>query len=530
MKYPIGIQSFEKLREEGYVYVDKTELIYNLTHEGSVYFMARPRRFGKSLLVSTLECYFLGKKELFGGLAIERLETDWKAYPVFHLDFNTGSYAQPNSLTEAIGQALQQWEARYGVHSQVDDFGRRFAHVLEAAHAATGLRAVVLVDEYEKPLLDVMDAGRQTEGKPEALSLEESNRETLKTFYSALKAADAHLHFVFLTGVTKFSQVSMFSGFNQPNDISMDVRYDTLCGITDEELDACFAAPLQALADSYGMPMPDMRQWLKRQYDGYHFSWRMKGVYNPFSLLCALQKGEIGDYWFMTGTPTSLVRLLRRYDENLDELTANWHLAQDFIDYKADVERPLPMIYQGGYLTICEVQRRAGLFRLDFPNDEVRRGLVTLLASNYLQPTVSVNSWMAQAVAALEAGHLESFLQLLQSFLAGIPYTMRRKENERERERYFHYTFYLLMRLAGTFVVRTEVQQSQGRADCIVETARYVYVFEFKLDGTPDEALRQIVAQGYTRPYAADGRRVRAVGVNFSSATGTIDGWKAGFV
>ena len=520
MKYPIGIQSFDRIIEDGYVYVDKTDLIYQLTHEGSIYFLSRPRRFGKSLLVSTLENYYLGRKELFRGLAMEQLEKDWAVHPVFHIDFNSGNFVKPGELEQKINFYLTECEKQYNLPVRTHELGYsdRFISILEAAHKQTGRRAVVLVDEYDKPVLDVLDR----DGK-----LEEQHRDTLKAFYSVFKGADRHLQFVLLTGVTKFSQVSVFSGFNQPKDISMDARYEALCGITQEELDRYFAEPMADMTTEYRCTPEEMRQKLKLQYDGYHFSKRMTDIYNPFSLLNALDRNSIEDYWFCSGTPTYLVRLLRHFRENMNELTGKYYDREQFIDYKADVEYPLPMIYQSGYLTIKDYSRENDNFLLDFPNNEVKKGFLTVLAADYLNPEEETGGWVKTLVAAMRRGEVEQMRNLFTAFLAGIPYTMRRKENEKERERYFQYTFYLILRLVSVYTVYVEKQQSQGRVDGIVETADYVYIFEFKLDGTAEEALRQIEEKGYDREYAADKRKIYRIGASFSSETGTIEDWEA---
>ena len=484
MKYPIGIQSFDQLIEDGYVYVDKTDLVYSLVKEGKIYFLSRPRRFGKSLLVSTLKNYFLGRKELFKGLKIDTLEKDWKVYPVFHLDFNGTDFTLPAELERKLGYYISSWADQYALPEKSRNLGLGdfFAEVIRAAHQHTGRRAVVLIDEYDKPILDVLDADA---------SLEERNRNTLKAFYSAFKSADEHLQFVFLTGVTKFSQVSVFSGFNQPFDISMHGKYETLCGISQEELDTIFRDPMEAMSEVYRCSYDEMRVMLKAQYDGYHFSDCMADIYNPFSLLNAFSTGRIGDYWFKSGTPTYLIRLLSHTDENMNEITGKYYSAEEFIDYKANVEQPLPMIYQSGYLTIKDFDLEENTFLLDYPNKEVKRGFLTMVASSYFS-NGDTPSWIRNAVSCLKKGELDDFRINLTSFLASIPYTMRRKENERERERYFHYTFYLLMRLISVYTVYTEKVQSHGRVDCIVETPDFVYVFEFKLDGTAEEALRQI--------------------------------------
>ena len=519
MKYPIGIQSFDRIIEDGYVYVDKTDLIYELTHSGSIYFLSRPRRFGKSLLVSTLENYYLGRKELFKGLAMEKLETDWKTYPVFHVDFNGSDFTQKDVLEKRLDDYVSDWELRYGLPSENDrlDLGGRFIKVLRAAHEQTGLRAVVLVDEYDKPILDVLDVNAE---------LEERHRNVLKAFYSVFKSADKHLQFVLLTGVTKFSQVSVFSGFNQPDDISMDTRYEALCGITQEELDRYFNGPITDMAVETGCTVEEMRQQLKRQYDGYHFSDCLTDVYNPFSLLNAFNKKRLQNYWFSSGTPTYLIRLLAHFKENMNELTGRYYAPEEFIDYKADVEQPLPMIYQSGYLTIKDYDRRRNRFLLDYPNNEVKNGFLTAVATSYLQTRERISGWIYDLVDAFEAGDPETLRTLFTSFLASIPYTMRRKEDERERERYFQYTFYLIMRLVSVYTVYVEKVQSQGRVDCIVETPGYVYIFEFKLDGTAAEALQQIEEKGYAREYAADNRVLYRIGASFSSETGTINDWE----
>ena len=517
MKFPIGIQSFDQIIEDGYIYVDKTDLVYRLTHEGKIYFLSRPRRFGKSLLVSTLENYYLGRKELFRGLAIEKLETEWAVHPVFHIDFNSSDFTKEHVLEERLLDYVQKWERKYAVQANEKlDVGARFRDILETAHWQSGRRAVVLVDEYDKPILDVLDRDRK---------LEEAHRNTLKAFYSVFKGADSHLQFVLLTGVTKFSQVSVFSGFNQPKDISMDARYEALCGITQEELDRCFAEPMTDMATEYRCTTEEMRQKLKSQYDGYHFSKRMTDIYNPFSLLNALDRSSIEDYWFSSGTPTYLVRLLRHFQENMNELTGKYYDREQFIDYKADTEYPLPMIYQSGYLTIKDYSWENDNFLLDFPNNEVKKGFLTVLAADYLKPEEETGGWVKTLVAAMRRGEVEQMRDLFTAFLAGIPYSMRRKENEKERERYFQYTFYLILRLVSVYTVYVEKAQSRGRVDCIVETADYIYIFEFKLDGTADEALQQIEEKGYAREYDADKRKLFRIGASFSSETGTIADW-----
>ena len=526
MKYPIGIQDFEKIIEGGYVYLDKTGLVYDLVQNGNIYFLCRPRRFGKSLLVSTLKYYFEGKKELFKGLAIDKLEKEWKQYPVFHLSFGGQNFVEPYALDKVLEEFVAMAERIYGREELAETLGSRFKAVLGKAHQKTGMRAVVLIDEYDKPLLDVMDMDIPVRETPNKMTLEEYNRNLLKGFYSVFKEADADLQFVLLTGVTKFSQVSVFSGFNQPDDISLDEHYEALCGITKEELYTTFWEQIKAMAERYRVSEDEMKYKLKRKFDGYHFSSNMLDIYNPFSILNSLSKKRLSDFWFRTGTPTYLVRLLSHFKENLNELTGKYYPTSSFVDYRADVEAPLPMIYQSGYLTIKDWNMNMDSYLLDFPNDEVKNGFLTLVATSYLQPKESTDAFVLQVVSAMDVGDCKQLEKLLTSFFASIPYGQRRKDDEREKERYFQYTFYLVLRMISCFTVFIEKQQSEGRVDCVVETQNYIYIFEFKRDGSAEEALKQIEDMGYAREYAADGRKIYQIGCNFSSKTGTIDGWK----
>lgn len=525
MKYPIGIQTFDKIIDGGYVYVDKTDLIYQLV-QGNIYFLGRPRRFGKSLLVSTLEQYFRGNKELFKGLAIDKLETEWKQYPVFHIDFSTGNYLNDGVLEDVLSDNLTEWEAQYEVAKTSNDLGLRFQKVLRAAHEKTGLGAVVLIDEYDKPILDVIELDYQVEHLGKMIRLEEKHRNIMKSFYTTFKGADADLRFVFLTGVTKFSQISMFSGFNQPADISLSRNYEALCGITKDELEKYFAEPIAEIAQIYHCTEEEMLQKLKMKYDGYHFSEKMVDVFNPFSLLNAFYNMKLGGYWFKSGTPTYLVRLLNHFDENLDELVGKYYGVPQFDDYKADIEKPLPMIYQSGYLTIKDYDQDTESFLLDIPNNEVREGLLTILANAYLQTKEDSASWLITSVHQLKQGKLQEFMDSLTAFLASIPYSVRRRNDEREYERYFDYTFYLLLRMLSCYMLFREKETSKGRADCVYETPNDVYIFEFKLDGSAEGALLQIEDKGYAKEYAIDSRHIHQIGVNFSSKTGTIEEWK----
>ena len=521
MKYPIGIQSFETIRRDGYVYVDKTDLVYKLA-QGHIYFLARPRRFGKSLLVSTLKAYFEGRKDLFEGLKMAELETEWTKYPVISFDFNGLSNQEKNPLRSYLFSQIVATEKKYNITPEdTDDLGLRFRRLIPALHEVTGQQVVVLIDEYDKPLLDLLDTGN-----PDDEQKLNANRELLKAFFSIFKATDDHLRFVMLTGITKFSQVSMFSGFNQPDDISLSNRYDTLLGITEEELHTVFAEGINELAEEEGCSVNEIQESLKRHYDGYHFSKRMVDVYNPFSILNTFAHLDMKSYWFVSGTPTYLVRLLGNSQESVMEYTSQSYPEQMFIDYKADKEMPLPMIFQAGYLTIKGYDKDFNTYHLDFPNNEVKQGLITLLANNYLGQEYEMTSTLVNIVRALRDGDLEQVRKLFTGFLAETPYSMRPKKDQKQRELYFHYTFYLLMRLISCYTVYTEKQLSEGRADCIIETPKYIYIFEFKLDGTADEALQQIRDRGYAKAYEADKRPLYNVGASFSSKTGTIEEWE----
>ena len=524
MKYPIGVQDFEKIISDGYVYVDKTDLVYRLVNEGSIYFLSRPRRFGKSLLVSTLKHYFLGHRELFKGLAIDGLETEWNEYPVFHLSFGGQIYTNTDELDRVLEGFVREGEVLYGSVAYNNTLGGRFAAVLKAAHEKTGRRCVVLIDEYDKPLLDVMDTElRVTDSDGNSLRLEEYNRNVLKGFYSVFKDADPDLKFVLLTGVTKFSQVSVFSGFNQPKDISMDSRYEALCGITLDEMLEVFHEPIHELAKKYKTDYDGMVEMLRKRYDGYHFSSEMTGVFNPFSLLNCFDKLEMRNYWFATGTPTYLMRLLSHSDKNINELVGRYYEESQFIDYKADVERPLPMIYQSGYLTVKEYDIDTRYYLLDFPNEEVRSGFIDMLASSYFSSGEMVSSWIFNVNRDLRGGKIEEFLKKMTSLLSSVTYRFQRKQDAFECERYFQYTFYLIMQMIGHYNTMVEKETSEGRIDCVVECPNYVYVMEFKMDGSAQSALEQIRERGYTKPYLTDKRKVFSIGVNFSSEKGTIE-------
>ena len=516
MRYPIGIQTFETIIKGKYAYADKTDLVYELAQE-HVCFLSRPRRFGKSLLLSTLDAYFSGRRELFTGLKIEPLEKDWETYPVFRIDFANGNFTDPDELTNLLSSRLGEWEMNYGKSGFCQTLGDRFRYVLEQAAKKTGRQAVVLIDEYDKPLLDVLGEEQET-----------INRNILRGFYGTFKAADASLRFVLLTGVTKFSQITVFSGFNQPYDLSMDRRYDALCGITEDELHSIFAEPIREMAERRGMSEDEMRAVLKKQYDGYHFSSRMTDIYNPFSIINAFQRMELGDYWYQSGTPTYLAKLIEGNSINMQRLTGRKYRQEYFQNYKADKEEPLAMFYQSGYLTIKEYDARDNLYRLDYPNDEVRRGFVLLTANGYFkEEKEDIDCWLTDLNGMLRTGDVDGVMNAYTSFLASIPYEANKDAKALDFETHYQYTFYLLNRLLSCYTTLIEKQNSCGRADMIVESDKDIYIFEFKLDGSADEALRQIEEKQYALPYLSDARMLHKIGVNVSSRTKTVDEWKS---
>lgn len=510
-KLPIGIQSFEKLRTGGYLYVDKTELVYRLAKAGVPCFLSRPRRFGKSLLLSTLEAYFLGKKDLFKGLAIERLEQDWLVYPVMHLSLNAEKYDSNERLANLLESQLEAWEAEYGVTEINRSYSIRFMTVIRRAYEQTGRRVVVLVDEYDKPMLRSFD-------NPE---LQRDFRETLMAFYTVLKDADAYLQLVFITGVTKFAQMGIFSNLNQLQDISLHPAYTTLCGMTRAEIEAVFAPELQSLARGNGLTYEETMDKLGRQYDGYHFNYRnWEGMFNPFSVLNTFSTGLFENAWFASGTPTFLAEMLRKTDFDLRDLDGIEVSSASLSDDRADIHNPVPMIYQSGYLTIKKYDPQFGLYTLGFPNEEVKYGFLNFVAPFYT-PVASTDTafYIGKFVRELTSGDVEAFLERLRCFFADFPYELNTKT-----ERHYQVVFYLVFKLMGQFT-EAEVRSARGRADAVVKTADYTYVFEFKLDGSAEAALQQIEEKGYSFPYGADGRKLVKVGVSFDAEQRNLGEW-----
>ena len=514
MRYPIGVQTFETIIKENYIYVDKTDLVYNLA-QNHICFLSRPRRFGKSLLVSTLDAYFSGRQDLFKGLKIEALEKTWDSYPIFRMDFAKGRFDIEGGLEQVLEEYVANWESIYGKNKIYKTLSSRFQYVLEQAAMKTGKKAVILIDEYDKPLLDVLEN-----------ELEESNRSILKDFYGTFKAADASLRFVLLTGVTKFSQITVFSGFNQPNDISMDSRYDAICGITEKELHTVFTESIAEMAEDLNYTISEMKEILKKQYDGYHFSKKLIDVYNPFSIINAFDKKNIDNYWYKSGTPTYLAKLLEGHHTNIQELTSQTYESQYFIDYRADTEDPLAMLYQSGYLTIKSYDNIYGKYSLDYPNIEVTKGFVTLMTNSYFKkPENKTISWIENLDRMLRRCALNELRDALTSFLASIPYDANKDERNKNFESHFQYTLYLIFRLLSCYTILHEQKSSYGRTDIIIESNNDIFIFEFKLDGKAEEALKQIEDNGYAQPYLTQNKKIHKIGVNFSSKTRTIEEW-----
>lgn len=510
---PIGIQNFEKLRKEDYLYVDKTALIYELATTGSYYFLSRPRRFGKSLLLSTLHAYFEGKRELFEGLAIEELEQNWTQYPILHLDLNTEQYNTPEVLPNKLNTQLTQWERLYGRDESEMSLSTRFEGIIRRACEKTGQRVVILVDEYDKPMLQAI--GDE--------ALQESYRNTLKAFYGALKSMDGCIKFAMLTGVTKFGKVSVFSDLNNLFDISMLRTYHDICGINEEEIDTYFIPYIKRLAEEQEMTEEEVKETLKRKYDGYHFTHRTKGIYNPFSLLNTFQRNEFGSYWFETGTPSYLVYLLKQHDYNLEQM-ANVHTTEDVLNsIDASSTNPVPVIYQSGYLTIKGYEPRFKMYELGFPNEEVEEGFIQYLLPYYSSVNkVEAPFQIQKFVDEIESGQTDKFIARLRSFFADTPY-----ELVKNLENHYQNVLFILSKLLG-FYVQAEYHTSQGRIDMVLQSADYTYVLEFKLDGTAEEALQQISDKAYTLPFETGNRKVIRIGLNFSSQTRNVEKWVMG--
>ena len=511
-RYPIGIQNFGELRNNNYVYVDKTGLIYRLTHTNKVYFLSRPRRFGKSLLVSTLEAYFLGKKELFKGLAMESLEKEWNTYPVLHVDFSGSKYNSVDNLKAAINKQLLLWERVYGREEGDTTFSLRFESVIHRAYEQTGQQVVVLIDEYDSPMLD---SNNDYETQKEI-------RNIMRDFFSPLKKSDPYLRFVFLTGISKFSQMSIFSELNNLQNISMRDDYSAICGITEQELRAQLQIDIEQMAQANNESYEEACVHLKQQYDGYHFSENCEDIYNPFSLFNAFAQKKYANFWFSTGTPTFLIDILQECDFDIRELDGTTATAEQFDAPSDRITDPLPVLYQSGYLTIKGYDPDFQIYTLTYPNKEVRKGFIESLMPAYVHLPARENTfYVVSFIKDLRVGKLDECLERLKSVFASIPNKLDNK-----KEKHYQTIFYLFFRLMGQYI-DVEVDTSVGRADAVVKLADTIYVFEFKVDGTPEEA--QINSKGYAIDYEAGNRKIIKVGVNFDSATRTIGTWKFEF-
>ena len=511
-RYPVGIQTFSEIRERNYLYIDKTQYLVDFIDKGYKYvFLSRPRRFGKSLFASMIHAYYEGRKDLFEGLAMGEYEKDWVKHPVLHLDMSAAKHMDKDMLERYLADMLTDQEAVFGYKSEKPDPNIRLKDLVVTANRLTGRKVVLIIDEYDAPLLDVVH--------------EEQNlaalRRATQNFYSPIKSLDPYLEFVFLTGITKFAQLSIFSELNNLFNISMYDKYSAICGISSEELHTQMLPDVERLAEHLHLSVDETFERLKRKYDGYHFSKNSEDVYNPFSLIKALASGDISDYWFDSGTPTYIIKLLQKYNVGLRDLTGQDAGVSDFDVSPENMTTVLPLLYQSGYLTIKHYDPMIDLYTLGYPNEEVRTGMVRSLAANYLTPAEGTNSsFVIKFVKAVIADDMEQALTLMRAYLAGVSY---RLSNKTERD--VQTIFYLVFSLIGSFI-KVEEESAHGRADVVITLPSVVYVMELKFDGSADAALRQIDEKGYLIPYTADGKRLVKVGVNYSSEERTITEWR----
>lgn len=512
-RYPVGIQTFSEIRERNYLYIDKTQYLVDFIDKGYKYvFLSRPRRFGKSLFASMIHAFYEGRKDLFEGLAIGEYEKDWVKHPVLHFDMSAAKHMDTKQLDDYLDYLLLPYGKQFGTEENKDKAPNiRFANIVKAAYEQTGRKVVLIIDEYDAPLLDVVH--------------EEQNlaalRRATQNFYSPIKSLDPYLEFVFLTGITKFAQLSIFSELNNLFNISMYDKYSAICGISSEELHTQMLPDVERLAEHLHLSVDETFERLKRKYDGYHFSKNSEDVYNPFSLIKALASGDIGDYWFDSGTPTYIIKLLQKYNVGLRDLTGQDAGVSDFDVSPENMTTVLPLLYQSGYLTIKHYDPMIDLYTLGYPNEEVRTGMVRSLAANYLTPAEGTNSsFVIKFVKAVIADDMEQALTLMRAYLAGVSY---RLSNKTERD--VQTIFYLVFSLIGSFI-KVEEESAHGRADVVITLPSVVYVMELKFDGSADAALRQIDEKGYLIPYTADGKRLVKVGVNYSSEERTITEWR----
>ena len=516
VNYPIGIQTFSEIRNNDFLYIDKTKYIYEITHPGKYVFLSRPRRFGKSLLTSTFDAYFSGRKDLFKGLAIEKLEKEWTEYPVLHFTLAMAKMGTVEDLFNQINNQLARMERMFGVERDGDDITTRFYNLVTNLYGKTSKQVVVLIDEYDAPLITVLH-------DPERL---EKMRTALQSFYSPLKDLDPYLRFVFITSITKFSQLSIFSQLNNLNNISMLPQYAAMCGITIKELEDNFQEGIGMLAEKYNYSHQQVIDKLLYHYDGYHFSEDSEGVLNPFSLLSAMNNRKFDNYWFSTGTPTFLVNMMRKFHTDLTEIDGSTAMQEDFDAPTENMHNVLPLFYQSGYLTIKGYNPRSGMYTLGYPNEEVKVGLMRILIPFYVQsdPVPASNACWDISEALLD-DDIDKALTAARSYFASIPYQENTLKDAPTTEGHFTAMLYVMFSFLNRYVY-SQVRNAKGRLDILIETDTTIYVMELKLDGDLDKALRQIDEKDYTIPYQSDGRKVVKVAINFSTEERTIKEWK----
>ncbi len=510
--YPIGIQTFSKIREGNYLYIDKTAYVYRMTHSASSYmFLSRPRRFGKSLLTSTLHSYFSGRKDLFHGLAMEKLEKEWTEYPVLHFDMSTAKHADSEQLLQELNLKLYGYEQIYGRLEEEVNPNQRLMGLIKRAYEQTGKKVVVLIDEYDAPLLDVVHEWENLDVL----------RNIMRNFYSPLKACDPYLRYVFLTGITKFSQLSIFSELNNIKNISMDEPYAAICGISEDEIRLQMKDDLEGLAKKLGITPEEALMKLKENYDGYHFTSPSPDIYNPFSLLNAFADGKFGSYWFGSGTPTYLINMLKKFGVEPSEIGNNRVSVEDFDAPTERMTSIIPLLYQSGYITIKNYDEELDLYTLNIPNKEVRIGLMKSLLPHYVGSKAPETTTMVAYLSRdIRNGDMDTALRRLQTFLSTIPQCDNTKY-----EGHYQQVFYIIFSLLG-YYVDVEVRTPRGRVDIVLRTKTTLYVMELKLDKSAGEAMEQIDLKNYPERFALCGLPVVKVAVSFDSERCTIGGWE----
>lgn len=511
--YPVGIQTFERIRKENKLYIDKTEYIYRMTHSGGCYFfLSRPRRFGKSLLVSTFESYFSGKKELFEGLAIEKLEQKWMEYPVLHFDMSGGKHMEKEQLEDYLSNRLEAEERKWGITHTKRGANDRLTELITTAYEISGKQVVVLIDEYDAPMLDVAH---------ERKTLDEL-RNVMRNFYSPLKMCEPMLRFVFLTGITKFSQVSIFSELNNIKNISLDDEYAGVCGITKEELLTQMSEDIDVLAEAQGMTREETIAKLKENYDGYHFSPASPDVFNPYSLLNCFDDKNFGAYWFSSGTPTYLINMLRKFKVLPAKIGRSLARSSAFDAPTENLKTITPLLYQSGYITIKGYDKMSQLFTLDLPNKEIKVGLFESLLPYYLEGMYAEEGdvAIAQMSVLIRQGDMDGALRLLQEFLGTVPYC-----NNTNYEGHYQQVLFIIFTLLTHFVVDVEVHTPNGRVDVVMETEDTLYLIELKLNKSAQSAMQQINLKQYGQRFARCGKPIVKVGVNFDAKKGNIEDW-----